>query len=99
VLKCSFCGAQQGDVPKLIAGPGVYICSACIAIARRVIDDGEAPGARVELTLAGRSANLKCSFCGKDPRAVSGLLRGPGVSICNECIALCEEIIGEEMPG
>ncbi|MGD0826627.1 MAG: ClpX C4-type zinc finger protein, partial [Desulfobaccales bacterium] len=29
-LLCSFCGKSQGEVKKLIAGPGVYICDECI---------------------------------------------------------------------
>ena len=29
-LKCSFCGKTQEHVKKLIAGPGVYICTDCI---------------------------------------------------------------------
>jgi hypothetical protein len=27
---CSFCGKSQFDVAKLIAGPGVHICDACV---------------------------------------------------------------------
>jgi ATP-dependent Clp protease ATP-binding subunit ClpX len=30
-LYCSFCGRSQHEVKKLIAGPAVYICDACIA--------------------------------------------------------------------
>jgi hypothetical protein len=32
---CSFCGAHQQDVRKLIAGPGVYVCDGCVRRARR----------------------------------------------------------------
>ncbi len=39
---------------------------------------------------------LKCSFCGKVQEQVRRLVAGPGVYICNECIDLCSEIIGEE---
>ena len=37
-----------------------------------------------------------CSFCGKSQDAVGKLIAGPGVSICNECIGLCNEIIEDE---
>jgi hypothetical protein len=38
-----------------------------------------------------------CSFCGKPKDMVRRLIAGPHVYICNECIALCNEIIaGEE---
>ncbi|MDR1961601.1 MAG: ATP-dependent Clp protease ATP-binding subunit ClpX [Gracilibacteraceae bacterium] len=40
---------------------------------------------------------LKCSFCGKTQEQVKKLVAGPGVYICEECIALCNEIIDEEM--
>jgi ATP-dependent Clp protease ATP-binding subunit ClpX len=40
---------------------------------------------------------LRCSFCGKAQRMVKKLIAGPGVYICNECIDLCNEIIGEEL--
>ncbi|MBS4173438.1 hypothetical protein KHA87_09095 [Bacillus sp. FJAT-49736] len=29
-LHCSFCGKPANEVPKLIAGPGVYICKGCV---------------------------------------------------------------------
>src|SRR5258705_3706120 len=40
--------------------------------------------------------NLSCSFCGKGQREVRKLLPGPTVSICEECIKLCNDIIAEE---
>ena len=42
---------------------------------------------------------LRCSFCGKGQEEVAKLVAGPGVYICNECIGLCNEIIGEELSG
>jgi hypothetical protein len=39
---------------------------------------------------------LRCSFCGKRQFDVVRLVAGPGVYICNECIALCNEIIAQE---
>ena len=38
----------------------------------------------------------RCSFCGKEQRMVSRLVAGPNVYICNECIALCNEILNDE---
>ena len=40
---------------------------------------------------------IKCSFCGKAQEQVKRLVAGPGVYICDECITLCSEIIGEEV--
>ena len=35
--RCSFCGKGQGEVKRLVAGPGVYICSQCIGLCNRII--------------------------------------------------------------
>jgi len=40
--------------------------------------------------------NLRCSFCGKSKDSVRKFISGPNVYICNECIALCNEILAEE---
>ena len=40
---------------------------------------------------------LACSFCGKGQREVRKLIAGPTVYICDECIALCNDIIDEEL--
>lgn len=50
------------------------------------------------MTKLGESSDLlKCSFCGKSQKQVIKLIAGPSVYICNECIALCNEIIEEEL--
>ena len=41
--------------------------------------------------------NLTCSFCGKSQKEVKKLIAGPTVYICDECIALCNDIIAEEV--
>ena len=41
--------------------------------------------------------NLQCSFCGKSQKEVKKLIAGPTVYICDECIALCNDIIAEEV--
>ena len=38
----------------------------------------------------------RCSFCGKTQNMVDRLVAGPNVYICNECIALCNDILSEE---
>ncbi len=39
---------------------------------------------------------MYCSFCGKDNLSVQKLIVGPSVYICNECVALCNQILDEE---
>ncbi len=36
-IKCSFCGKNQSEVYKIIAGPGVYICNECIELSKEII--------------------------------------------------------------
>jgi len=35
---CSFCGKSQAEVKKMIAGPGVHICDACVNVCKTIID-------------------------------------------------------------
>jgi ATP-dependent Clp protease ATP-binding subunit ClpX len=42
---------------------------------------------------------LYCSFCGKSQHEVRKLIAGPSVFVCDECIALCNDIIREETNG
>ena len=43
-LRCSFCGKKDAEVSKLVAGPRVYICDACVATASRLMDDSSNDG-------------------------------------------------------
>lgn len=40
-MRCSFCGKTQGQVDKLIAGPGVFICDECVELCQDIIDGDE----------------------------------------------------------
>jgi ATP-dependent Clp protease ATP-binding subunit ClpX len=40
---------------------------------------------------------LYCSFCGKSQHEVRKLIAGPSVFVCDECIALCNDIMREEI--
>jgi ATP-dependent Clp protease ATP-binding subunit ClpX len=44
-----------------------------------------------------RLGSLFCSFCGKSQEEVKKLIAGPAVYICDECVALCNDIIVEEV--
>jgi hypothetical protein len=87
-LVCSFCGKQQDQVQRLIAGPGgVSICEECVALL------SHSPQFPQE------EQGLRCSFCGKHQRQVPHLAIGPhGVNICQACLTLCQQIIAEEGP-
>ncbi len=38
-LKCSFCGKNQEQVKRLIAGPNVYICDECVELCEEIIKE------------------------------------------------------------
>ena len=40
-VKCSFCGKTQDQVKRIVAGPGVFICSDCIELCREIIDSDD----------------------------------------------------------
>lgn len=109
--RCTFCGASKGEAAKLIAGPGVYICDRCVALAIEVtVTDESRPGDRTRLAPVS-DRKTRCSFCGKRVakcrRIVGGIAsqsgertrkyRGPGVYICDECLGLCNEIMFDEV--
>ena len=39
LLRCSFCDLHSAAVAKLINGPGVHVCEACVAAAAQTIGD------------------------------------------------------------
>ena len=45
-VKCSFCGKTQSEIGaggKIIAGPGVYICSDCVVLCSEIVHDTDEP--------------------------------------------------------
>lgn len=41
--RCSFCGKKQSEI-RLIAGPGVFICSQCVALCNEILSHDLPPG-------------------------------------------------------
>ncbi|MCL2487263.1 MAG: ATP-dependent Clp protease ATP-binding subunit ClpX [Oscillospiraceae bacterium] len=39
-IYCSFCGKNQDEVYRLIAGPGVYICNECVELCESILAEG-----------------------------------------------------------
>lgn len=38
-IRCSFCGKQQNEVDRIIAGSGVYICNECVELCQSILTD------------------------------------------------------------
>ena len=58
-LACSFCGKSAADVAKLVAGPKVYICDECVAVASRIIKGDEPPQLTSQAKRRGLLAKLR----------------------------------------
>lgn len=99
---CSFCGREQRQVRKLVAGPDVYICDPCILAAVGVTASGR-PAKDPNLEPVASSSQLLCSFCGKARTQVGALVSGAAregrksPTICDECLGLCGEILSEQL--
>jgi ClpX C4-type zinc finger len=103
--QCSFCGLTRADVRKIVAGPGVYICDRCIALATRSATDRAAhenERTRIEYLphrppepASGKFLTGGCSFCGK-PHSRATLVGTGTARICNKCLELCREIVTNE---
>ena len=49
------------------------------------------------MAIKGNDTKIRCSFCGKTEDQVRKLIAGPdGAYICDDCVAICSEIIQEE---
>ncbi|HEY5496799.1 MAG TPA: ATP-dependent Clp protease ATP-binding subunit ClpX, partial [Syntrophales bacterium] len=51
LLYCSFCGKNQNEVRKLVAGPTAYICDECIELCRSIVHEDNDTTAAVEKTV------------------------------------------------
>jgi hypothetical protein len=78
---CTFCGRPPSEVAKLIAGPNVYICDACVA--------------RCEKSAPSKSVTARCSFCGKRKSARRALIVTRQANICGECLRSCRQILND----
>ena len=83
---CSWCGRPPGEVAKLIAGPSIYICEACIESAEGVLAGRGEPG---RVSHSGRD---RCSFCRKRGNAERPIITGAR-SVCGACLRICREIL------
>jgi hypothetical protein len=107
-LACTFCGRSQHEVRKLIAGPGAYICDACVGLAEGAVSPGSATETRLGQVRAvpEQDGRVCCRFCGKRRGQVTGLAAMPGdtggepsgpATICTECLSMCNEILADEL--
>lgn len=108
-LRCSFCRKRQGDVPKLIAGPSVFICNECVDVCVAIIAvdercrhtresvSGQAPSAAESQS----SAGVACSLCGQEFQPELLLAIRERVMLCGTCADAVEDALarGRPVPG
>ncbi len=93
-LECSFCKKKQAEVVKLIAGPAVFVCNECVDDCTAALNTGEPSGSIT--MIIDNTAEARCSFCGKKPNEVEGIVGLSTARICDECITICREILAED---
>jgi ClpX C4-type zinc finger len=111
LCNCTFCGASKGEAAKLIAGPGVFICDNCVALAIEVTVTNTPRGNERTRLAPVSDRKTRCSFCGKkvtkfrklaggmaSPFGKARKYGGPGVYICDQCLGLCNELLSEQLP-
>ena len=104
VVSCSFCGKNQDEVRKLIAGPDVYICDECVDLCNDIIAAECEREAQQEagVTAASASAPLvpasKCMVCGL-PKEVTDLLLLPNAGfVCSSCADAIRSVADAHLP-
>jgi ATP-dependent protease Clp ATPase subunit len=102
LLSCSFCGTSKPQVKVLIGGSHGYICDQCVSRAHAVIAGpgrtASTPVATIQQVRAEAGAQ-QCSFCGMRSHRVADMASAGDMRICNECLALCDEIVSEVPPA
>jgi ClpX C4-type zinc finger/Clp amino terminal domain, pathogenicity island component len=88
-LLCALASDPGARARQVLTGTGVSASAIRRELARYVVPD------KARRRRRGK-AGIQCSFCGKPGSAELRLIAGPGVYICAECIALCNEILAEE---
>ncbi len=101
-VKCSFCGKQQDEVRRIIAGPNVYICDECVDLCSEIIEQecaaeegrGEAPPP--SRSLATSTACIVCRLPKPIEEVVSLPERG---MICVACADAVRAAVDESGKG
>src|SRR6266850_4485797 len=84
-LACSFCGRDAAEVSKLVAGPRVFICDACVAKAGQIMSDPNAAEAAAPRRAASVWRRIGAWLGewrrGRKSRETSGLTKGVASAI------------------
>ena len=86
-LACSFCGKNQDEVRKLIAGPSVHICNECVQVCDEILTKEDVDGAEQSTKKApSPPAERLCGIC-MEPRETDELIFLPHAAyMCAGCL-------------
>jgi len=90
-LEKSIESEQRADIRKMLTSFNALLTILGFHLQEAYGDDWED---KIE-TPERQEAEIRCSFCGKDQTEVIQIIAGTTVYICNECIAISNEIITE----
>ena len=89
---CTFCDRSSSEVAKLIAGPNVYICDACVTLAEKAVTGATSRG---PLVIA-KGAAARCSFCRRFRKGTElPIVAGVSSNVCGECLRICRQILDD----
>lgn len=99
-MTCSFCLRPSEHVEKLIAGPEVFICDACVLSAEQVLRTKKPKGTGHQRMEPIGTVKTRCSFCGRKPSKARGMAGAAEGIVCSECLELCRRILDDSSsPG
>jgi len=87
---CTFCDRPPSEVAKLIAGPNVFICDACVERAELALAHGDGGAFRV-----GSRVAMRCAFCGKLRTPARRMAASAAGNVCAACLAVCRQILDD----
>lgn len=99
VASCPMCSGPLQDAQPVEVCAG---CAACVSRTGAFVMSSTAEFAAVPpfapIAPGSRASGpAACTWCGKPQAEVKKLLSGGGAHICNECIALCSDILHAEL--
>lgn len=90
--RCPACGYALDEAFAPVVTTGEFTVPSASDLARLGVAEPVTPPA------APATPGATCSWCGRPGAEVRKLLTGPGVQICDGCVALCYEVLRAELP-
>ena len=59
---CNFCGKNQREVRKLIAGPSVYVCDECVGLCNDIIFEEIEEQQPTEISISAEGVELQSRY-------------------------------------